>query len=64
MKQREVNLDFILFNVGKQLYQTQREVTGWKNRWLKNGEVFEIDEGKIDLYNTEERGKSRGYVTV
>ncbi len=60
MKQGEVNLDFILFNVGKHLYQTQKEVTGWKNRWLKNGKVFEIDEDKIDLYNINENGKSEG----
>ncbi len=49
MKQGEVNMEFILFNVGKQLYQTQREVTGWKNRWLKNGEVIKIEQEKIEI---------------
>lgn len=60
MKQGEVNLEFILFNAGKHLYQTQKEVTSWKNRWLKNGKVFEIDDDKIDLYNINDKGKSEG----
>lgn len=60
MRAGEVGLDFVLFNVYKQLYSTSREVNNCKNKWLRNGTVEDVGQDKIELSLDKIKDKSEG----
>lgn len=50
----KIDYDWVLFNIGKQIFSNQSKLTRWKKNFKKKGKVVRKEEGLIEIELTKE----------